>query len=220
MRKLVAPMALLSLLISTQSHALVLNGTEHADVNGHEAFISAYGESTVTTYSGADVAGLDLYNDTSSTILGGEISFMDLYNNSKTEVSGGDISFLSLHHDSSAQIVGGVISWLRVYDNAQVTIRQMDDLSWLLLSATSSVDIFGHDFSYSGGHLSGYWQDGDYFSIWALEGRSYPSDILPMGITLRSDSVPEPTSLSLMALGFAAMFQYRRRSPKDAVVTQ
>lgn len=100
----------------------------------------------------------------------GEISFFDLYNQAKTRITGGHISYLVMNDQSRAEILSEV------------------DISWLHVSGESVVDIYGYDFSYSNGILSGKWANGADFSFWALPGNLgepvKPDNTLPANIIL------------------------------------
>lgn len=104
----------------------------------------------------------------------GNISHFNLYNQARTRITGGYISFLVMNDQSRAEIISEV------------------DIGWLHVAGDSVVDIYGSDFSYSGGHLSGKWANGAEFSFWALPGKPgepvIPGNTLPANIILHDSS--------------------------------
>jgi hypothetical protein len=117
-----------------------------------------------------------------------------------------NIAFLWGVDNSTVNVDGGEISWLHAYDRNVTNISFINDLSWLLVRDNSVVNIYGSNFNYSGGHLSGTWSNGNHFEFWALKENDLSSgnigNILPNNIILHSASVPEPASLSLFLIGF------------------
>jgi len=153
-------------------------------------------------------------NGTSETDIYGSESYINAYDTSSvTTHIGSSISYLDGYDSSTFNIDGGDISWLELYDNNITNISFVEDLSWLLVSDDSLVNIYGTDFNYSGGHLSGTWVNGISFSFWALEELDLHSgnigDILPDNIILHIASVPEPSSLVILLAGLTALI-YRK----------
>jgi hypothetical protein len=99
---------------------------------------------------------------------GGNVSFFDAYDTSSVDVLGGHVGHLTLHGSTAATISDGDISWLRVLDSSKTSITGIDNLSWLVVSETSHVDILATDATFSSGHLSGTWLDGSSFEFWAV----------------------------------------------------
>jgi len=169
---------LLVIFTASTANSLVINGNDVVDIYGHEGFVTAYDQSTITTHIGSSVA------------------------------------FLNGRDDSIFNINGGDISWLQLYNNNKTSISFVEDLSWLLVSDDSEITIFGTNFSYSGGHLSGVWSNGLAFSFWALEELDLHSgaigNIIPDNIILRAVSVPEPSSLTLLIMCLA-LLTYRKK---------
>jgi len=143
-------------------------------------------------------------------------SFVSAYDSSIiTTHVGSSVAFLDGYDSSTFNINGGEISWLELYDSNVTNISFVEDLSWLLVSDNSTVNIFGSDFSYSRGHLSGTWGNGSSFSFWALEELDLHEgnigDFLPDNIILHVVSVPEPSSLALFFLGVAGLVFRRNK---------
>jgi hypothetical protein len=113
---------------------------------------------------------------------------------------------------------GDSIAWLYANDNSEVNITYVDDLSWLLVNDDSQVNIFGSNFNYSNGHLSGVWANGLSFSFWALEETDLQNgsigSIIPDNIRLRA--VPIPATVWLFGSGLALLGWMKRR-PKQHI---
>lgn len=120
-----------------------------------------------------------------------------------------NIAFLKGRDNSTIDVNGGVISWLNTYDNNVTNISFANDLSWLLVNDNSVVNIYGSNFNYSGGHLSGTWNNGYSFEFWAVEELDLFSgnigNLLPNNIVLHTASVPEPTAFGLFLIGLLTL---------------
>lgn len=176
----------------TQVSALTLSGDVSAAFSGSTASLSLYDSSSMDLMSGADIAFIDAYD--SSSISVGE---------------GTQVSFLNTYGSSNATVSGGDISWLNFYDNSSAEITFVEDLSWLIVDGSSQIDLYGYGFTYENNHLSGFWENGQAFSFWAVEDAELSSGMfsftLPDNITLHTVSVPEPGSLALLMFGLAGL---------------
>jgi hypothetical protein len=89
------------------------------------------------------------------------------------------------------------------YNKSRAEIHYMEELSWLIVSDESEVQIFGSQFKYEGGHLSGQWSNGEIFSFWALKGQGpsqpplSPSNTLPNNIKLINPPSPPLPDINL-----------------------
>jgi hypothetical protein len=153
-------------------------------------------------------------NDTEDIYSGdADITHVDAYDSSTLNIYGGDIAWLYAYDNSTMNIDGGDVSWLYANNNSQVNITYIDDLSWLLVNDDSQVNIFGSNFSYSSGHLSGIWSNGVSFSFWALEETDLQGgsigNIMPDNIRL--NAVPIPAAVWLFGSGLAGLGFLRRK---------
>ena len=180
-------------LASSCVYSLTINGNDAVDINGYEANIYAYDQSTLTANSASDIAWLYAYDESTININGGETSWLYGYDNSTININAGDIG------------------WLKLYGESETNISYLNDLSWLLVNDDAIVNIYGTGFSYSNGHLSGSWANGSLFSFLALEESDIYSargNILPDNIVLHS--VPEPSSFALLILGLGLLIRNRK----------
>lgn len=194
---------LLCLIVSNAVNATVINGSNVFDVDGSEPWLYGYDNSTINVYAGSDVAWLYGYDNSSINVY-----------------AGSEVSWLHAYDDTNINISGGDISWLTLYDQSISNITGVEELSWLLVNDDSEVNIFGSAFSYSNGHLSGFWGDGSYFNFWALEESDLfsgsISNALPDNIRLHSVSVPEPGTVLLFFIGLViAVYTSRLKSNRD-----
>ena len=160
--------------------------------------------------AGAGNAHSLVINGTNEFDIFGSESFVSAYDFSiVTTHIGSSVSFLDGFDNSTFNINGGEIAWLQLYDSNVTDISFVEDLSWLLVSDNSIVNISGSGFNYSNGHLSGTWANGTDFSFWALEQLDLTTgnigDILPDNIFLHDISISEPSSWALLVFGITGL---------------
>lgn len=139
-----------------------------------------------------------------------------------TLLPGAQVSWLDANGQSSVDMSGGAVSWLRVQDQAVVNITGAEAISWLVIKGdVARVNIAASNVSYSQGHLSGTWANGQTFSFWALRDEVLSSSsammsdaiqVMPINIAITA-AVPEPGTWALMGLGLCGVGSaVRRRS--------
>ncbi len=179
----------------------------NAEITNARIFDNAYFEAA----SGSKI-GTILANESSDIQVkaGSEVAAITAEDSSTTSIqSGSTISTFSGFKQSTINVFGGDISWLQLYDQSVANIFYADDLSWLLVSADSQVNIYGKEFNFSNGHLSGVWKNGESFSFWAKDSVLSPSASMPKGIVFHY--VDEPASLAMLAAGMLLLLRSNRR---------
>lgn len=176
----------------SNAYGLAIYGTDMVDVTGAESDVTAFDSSVVNIEQGSDVAYIYGLDNSTINVNGGTISWLELYGSSQANISSSE-----------------PLAWLKLYENSTANISFISDLSWLIVGDDSVVNIFGTDFSYSNGHLSGIWGNGLSFSFWALEDSDHRAgtggEFIPDNIVLHEVSVPEPSTLAILVLGFIAI---------------
>ncbi len=133
----------------------------------------------ITTLISGQAYGLELRGSQENHLYGDE-SFVDLYDSSTLYIHiGSSISYLNSYDDALTKIEGGDIGNINTYNKSKTEIRYVEDLSWLIVSDESEIKIFGSQFKYERGHLSGKWSNGGIFSFWALKGQGPGQPLLP-----------------------------------------
>ncbi|MBU2987139.1 hypothetical protein KO528_17365 [Saccharophagus degradans] len=174
--------AVLLVLLSTSVYSLTIKGSDAINVNGSEAWVYTYDQSTLTALPGSDISWLYANDDSTININGGEIGWLYGYDNSTINISAGDIA------------------WLKVFDNSETNITYLDDLSRLQVYNDAIVNIYGSNLSYSSGYLSGNWANGSSFSFWVLGD----------GDNIVLHTVTEPSTLALLVLCLGLLARSRK----------
>lgn len=185
-------------------------------INGAEPWVDRYANSHTTIVAPADIAGFSAYQNATVEVLGGEVSGLSLNDDSQARVLGGDVSWLRLYDNGHADVSGGEISWLWLHDRSTVRLTGVDDLSWLVFEGASTrAEIVADNVTYSGGHLSGTWGNGQRFSFWAVDAAFSPTHIMPSNLTITA--VPELSSWLLGVFGVLSLVvSAKLRSAKQA----
>lgn len=206
------------LLVAASSLSLNAFAGVSQSITGNVVSVHAGSNDTVNLAPSAVVSSLNAFDQATVNVAGSTVSWSYLYDQSVLNVTGdAAMSWLLLYDSSTANIDDGRVSWLKLYQSSRANLRSVDSLSWLLLNDQSQVHIYGKNFQYGGGHLSGSWANGIDFSFWALNERELANQssnrsLMPAGIRLHV--VPEPIALSLVAAaGPLAWMRRRRLSP-------
>lgn len=199
------------------SSALYAHNDSTVDISdGWAISLSAYNDATVNVSGGtvhhletnndstADISDGRIYSlkahDTSSVVLsGGTVSDIDrglsAFGASTVAISGGSVAgYVNAWNTSTMDISGGTISVLNAYEESSVTIHGFD------FRATGGLSLDG-EIVLGTGVLTGKWSDG---TSWIMPIQGNDS-----GATIRV--VPEPATLSLLALSGLAFLRRRRR---------
>ncbi|HEY4369097.1 MAG TPA: hypothetical protein VGN07_17820 [Steroidobacteraceae bacterium] len=172
-----------------------IDGNTVVSIDATHSRINLYDESHLNALSGADISYLSSFNESSTTLYeGSEVSYLTTFDTSRTEVLGGALSYLGIFGNSTADIRKG-------------------EISALTLSQSSSIALYGYDFSFSGSRLSGRWSDGTAFSFWLNSAETWPAipillDALPSNLTLHP--VPLPATVWLLICGLLLLVLVNR----------
>ena len=152
--------------------------------------VSAYDTSAVDIFGGSTLS-LDTYDDSSAVLSTGSVGNLLAFGTSNVEISGGDVSFVNAYDTSAVDISGGVVSGLSARDTGSITLHGYD------FRATGGIVLDGTRVMGTG-LLSGKWFDG---TAWAA-----PVYTNEAGASI---FIPEPATLSLLALGGLALLRRR-----------
>ena len=162
---------------------------------------------TVVDMLGGQVGNVFTSDISTFNMSGGQVTENIMIGISGTmNVSNGVIDVLNFafQDDSYTLILGGNItaSYMKVYNDCTIDIKgallQVNNF-YLSEFDIATINIYGYDFDYTGGVISGYLIDDNPFSISGVSESEY------LGFNL----VPEPTSLLILGMGSLLL---RRRS--------
>ena len=150
-------------------------------------------------------------NSSTVNISGGTVNRINTYDNSTVAVSGGTVDSLTPLNSSAVDISGGTVNWICGWGSGVVSVSG-GTVNNLSATAGAAVTFHAQDFllgpglSLDGerllgtGILSGEWSDG---TRWVVKITANAA-----GATILV--VPEPATLSLLALGGLALLRRRR----------
>ena len=164
---------------------------------------------TVVDMLGGQISSLHTSDISTFNMSGGQITgpYIWIGISGTMNISNGiaDISDFVLRDDSYTLILGGNItaSYMKVYYDCTIDIKggfvQVNNFDMSEFEPLATINIYGYDFDYTGGVISGYLIDDNPFSISGVSESEY----------LAFNLVPEPTSLLILGMGSLLL---RRRS--------
>ena len=110
-KKTLTALILGSCAVSNASHGTVITDSNSYSINGVDSFVSAYNHAIVNLNVGADVAFLDMHDQSHVNLYAGELSWLNLFDQSTADIHGIDISWLLMGGDSIANIYGSDFSY-------------------------------------------------------------------------------------------------------------
>ena len=152
---------------------------------------------------------IDFYQDT--TIDTGIWSGIGVHDTAILTVNGGDITAISAFDNSTVNVTGGSIGAIYLTDLESATINLSGgDLTGFRgrFNSPNAINIYGKDFSVwqnqDYAYLAGKWADNSNFEFYFLRSNGLPSIV-------SLHTIPEPLTITLLALGGSLIFYKRRR---------
>ncbi len=178
-------------------NGLEAKGASRLVVSGGDVamFVRSFDGSSLV-FSGDVTAPQVTVYDSSNIVISGNATLgqVGICNTSYAEVSGGDVTTFFTNQECEADISGGSFSMVGAFGTSSITFRGYD------FQASDGLLLDG-DEVLGTGTLTGKWFDGTPWSI--------PIDYHDVGATILA--VPEPTTISLLALGGVTLMRSRRR---------
>jgi len=229
-RAILVAMAVLGLTVVGRAD-FELHGLEELTVNTLHNTGTLYDQSNVEVVTGGFVTDLRAHDSSSVTMTDGYASFLFGLDDATVSISGGAIGLLSASHNSAVNIYGGVVTDF----SGSLTGGSLNvfggGLSNLLAGNSSIIDIYGGEMlTFSGIEHStttfhgqdfvlgdGLFLDGDeVLGTGALSGKWFDGTAWSVNIqqndaTAAILAIPEPATLSLLAMGGLAVMRRRRK---------
>lgn len=189
--------------------------------NGRIIYVEAWHHSTVTMSGGIVGGGLIAFDNAVITMTGGSTDILDAYQNGSINISDGSIEMLIPHQNSTVNMSGGSVNMLLVDDNSTVEISGGSFESSLQAGGTSTVYLEGN-FSVNGTPLvygdslkdfGTFFSAGNYYYgtiIGTLADGSSLDNEFYVSSTADIIIIPEPATVSLLALGGLALLRKRK----------
>lgn len=153
----------------------------------------AYNRSSVDIYGGR-VCRLRTYNSSTVNLFGGDLNAdFQAFDTSRVYISGGTAHGLYAFNSTIVNISGGEVKWLRAYETSTATFIARD------FRLGEGLSLEG-DRVLGTGFLSGEWYDGTRWTV-SISANDSGATIL---------AIPEPATLSLLALGGLAFILRKR----------
>ena len=179
---------------TVSDHVYAYNTSDVVVSSGYVNIMKAYDTSSVDI-SGGNFSALSAYHTISVAVSGGSLNTLVAYNTTSVIISGGSLSTLDAYNTTNVVISGGSIrNRVSAYDTSVVTFHGYD------FRATAGLTLDGETVLGTG-ILTGKWFDG---TSWII-----PISNHEPGATILA--VPEPATLSLLALGSLVALRRRRR---------
>jgi hypothetical protein len=203
------------LLVAGTARAIYLTGTEHLDVT-IPYFTNAQltDSSSISILPGGSVYDLSSYHHATAYVSGGNVGVgngaLAAYDNSTVYVTGGSVTYIVCYDNSALYVSEGNLPELISYRTSTMDLSG-GNIAQLLAYNYSTITIHGYDFQLG----DGLTMDGDTVrgcgGLWGkwLDGTAWSMGIQDYGATILV--VPEPATLSLLALGGLALLRRRLR---------
>jgi len=207
-------------------HDITWTINDHVEVRDD----SSGNATTVNLLSGANLThNLLVYDNSQVNLSGGSVNGLYAYDSSTVDISGGSVSGLLALETSSVDISGGYLGGdVRTMGSRQMVISGGSGISGITIEQSSSITRVGDDFSLNGIGVpygeytqTGFWSPGQEPETLitgtlangdAVGYAGYRFGSLHISENGRLVLVPEPATLSLLALGGLAVIRRRKHT--------